>query len=71
MLQIKQYWLEKTIYTRSSDSFIVNMVDIPPVIPPALRSNSVQITESEKKSGFLKRIASSSVEGTVGNVLKS
>ena len=39
------------------------MVDVPPIIPPALRSSRVQITESEKKSSVLKRIANNSVEG--------
>jgi hypothetical protein len=63
MLRIKQYWLEKTIYTRSTDSFRIDMVDVPPIIPPALRSSRVQITESEKKSSVLKRIANNSVEG--------
>ena len=63
MNTIKQHFMEKTIYTRTSESFVVNMVDVPPIIPPALRSNSVQITEAEKESVFLKRVATPSVEG--------
>ncbi len=69
MEKVKQYWLEKVIYTRSSESFMVNMIDVPPIIPLALRSSSVQITESEKKSVFLKRMANSSVEGNASQYI--
>jgi hypothetical protein len=64
MLNLKKYWTERIVYSRSSGPYVIDMVDVPPIIPPALRGNEVLNTEYAKKSTFLSQ-KSCSFEGII------
>ncbi|XP_068748643.1 uncharacterized protein [Montipora capricornis] len=60
--RIKQHWVERTTYTRSSEPFSVNAFSLPPIIPRKMRGEAVFNTEVEKKTYSLSK-GKSTVEG--------
>ena len=53
LARLRYRWIEKTVFTRTSNKFTIAMEEIPPIIAPALTGNAVN-TEVEKKSVYLK-----------------
>lgn len=60
--RIKQHWVERTTYTRSSEPFSVDAFSLPPIIPRKMRGEAVFNTEGEKKTYSVKK-GKSAVEG--------
>ena len=50
---LKHRWLERTVFTRTQDSFSIALEQLPPLIAPSLSSEVVN-TEMDKKSVYLK-----------------
>ena len=53
---LKMHMLEKVIYAKGQNDFVVHSEELPPVIAPILRTPVVCNTEHEKKSVYLKDI---------------
>jgi hypothetical protein len=60
MDKIKIRAMEKIVYTRNQDPFVISLEELPPLIPKACRAETVEKTEAHKNSAFLK---SSKIDG--------
>ncbi len=54
--RVKLRALEKVVYTRNQEHFTISLEELPPLIPSALRAQSVKNTEINKKSAYLNSV---------------
>lgn len=56
LYDLKMHMLDKVIYAKGQNDFVVHSEELPPVIAPILRGPVVYNTEHEKESIYLKDI---------------